>query len=215
MWYTQIMWIMLLYFCRAHFDYDKMKDNELTFQREDVFHIWDTMHDGVIGTWRAQIVTKQGQETHVGIIPNKSRWLDTGLYLEELLEDRQIVRGMDGRTDRQTCRQSDKQTVLTGHNEVLGCKKELAGQFLSCLLSLPYFFLFSKHSVLWINSLLCFLTGLSSWPRFNIKLKKWHPGREIVIMEVWKGAIPEVEPSKNTSLCHLIIWMRNPSVSQR
>jgi len=50
-----------------------MKDNELSFQREDVFHIWDTMHDGVIGTWRAQIVTKQGHETEVGIIPNKSR----------------------------------------------------------------------------------------------------------------------------------------------
>lgn len=59
--------------CRAHFDYDKMKDNEFSFQREDVFHIWDTMHDGVIGSWRAQIITKTGLETDVGIIPNKSR----------------------------------------------------------------------------------------------------------------------------------------------
>ena len=50
-----------------------MKDNELDFQREDVFHIWDTMHDGVIGAWRAQVVTKTGQETLMGIIPNKSR----------------------------------------------------------------------------------------------------------------------------------------------
>ncbi|XP_078360375.1 tight junction protein ZO-1-like isoform X2 [Oculina patagonica] len=61
------------FYIKTHFDYEKMKDNECSFQREDVFHIWDTMHDGVIGTWRAQVVTKQGQETDVGIIPNKSR----------------------------------------------------------------------------------------------------------------------------------------------
>ena len=64
---------LLLCSCRAHFDYEQMKENELSFQREDVFHIWDTMHDGVIGSWRAQIVTKTGQETGMGIIPNKSR----------------------------------------------------------------------------------------------------------------------------------------------
>ncbi|KAJ7394022.1 Tight junction protein ZO-2 [Desmophyllum pertusum] len=61
------------FYVKAHFDYEKMKDNELEFMREDVFHIWDTMHDGVIGTWRAQIVAKMGQETDIGIIPNKSR----------------------------------------------------------------------------------------------------------------------------------------------
>lgn len=61
------------FYIKVHFDYDKMKENELSFQREDVFHIWDTMHDGVIGSWQAQMVTKTGQETTIGIIPNKSR----------------------------------------------------------------------------------------------------------------------------------------------
>ncbi|XP_068711421.1 tight junction protein ZO-1-like isoform X2 [Montipora foliosa] len=61
------------FYIKVHFDFDKMKDNELSFQREDVFHIWDTMHDGVIGSWKAQMVMKTGQETTVGIIPNKSR----------------------------------------------------------------------------------------------------------------------------------------------
>ena len=63
----------MYFFDRVHFDYGKMKDNELDFMREDVFHIWDTMHDGVIGAWRAQVVTKTGQETETAIIPNKSR----------------------------------------------------------------------------------------------------------------------------------------------
>ena len=59
--------------CRVHFDYEKMKENELSFQREDVFHIWDTMQDGVIGSWRAQAITKTGKEAEMGIVPNKSR----------------------------------------------------------------------------------------------------------------------------------------------
>lgn len=50
-----------------------MKEQEFSFQREDVFHIWDTMHDGVIGAWRAQVITKTGLETEIGILPNKSR----------------------------------------------------------------------------------------------------------------------------------------------
>ena len=50
-----------------------MKESELSFCKEDVFHIWDTMQDGVIGSWRAQVVTKAGNEAEVGIIPNKSR----------------------------------------------------------------------------------------------------------------------------------------------
>ena len=50
-----------------------MKQSELSFCKEDVFHIWDTMQDGVIGSWRAQVVTKAGSEAEVGIIPNKSR----------------------------------------------------------------------------------------------------------------------------------------------
>ena len=70
-----------MYHCRVHFDYDKMKDNELSFQREDVFHIWDTMHDGVIGSWKAQMVMKTGQETTVGIIPNKSRYKATDFLM--------------------------------------------------------------------------------------------------------------------------------------
>ena len=65
--------LVSLSFDRVHFDYEQMKEQEFSFQREDVFHIWDTMHDGVIGAWRAQVVTKTGLETEIGILPNKSR----------------------------------------------------------------------------------------------------------------------------------------------
>lgn len=61
------------FYIKVHFDYEQMKEQEFSFQREDVFHIWDTMHDGVIGAWRAQVVTKTGLETEIGILPNKSR----------------------------------------------------------------------------------------------------------------------------------------------
>ena len=50
-----------------------MKTEELSFQREDVFHVWDTMYNGVIGSWHAQRVTKTNVETETGVVPNKCR----------------------------------------------------------------------------------------------------------------------------------------------
>ena len=67
--------------CRTHFDYEKMKPEELSFQREDVFHVWDTMHNGVIGSWHAQRVTKTNVETEAGVVPNKCRYVGCVGYL--------------------------------------------------------------------------------------------------------------------------------------
>ncbi|XP_031573383.1 tight junction protein ZO-1-like isoform X3 [Actinia tenebrosa] len=61
------------FYIKAHFDYAKMKEDELDINREDVFHVWDTMYGGMIGSWHAQRVTLNNEETETGIIPNKCR----------------------------------------------------------------------------------------------------------------------------------------------
>jgi len=50
-----------------------MKPDELDMNREDVFHVWDTMFGGMIGSWHAQRVTLNNDETETGVIPNKCR----------------------------------------------------------------------------------------------------------------------------------------------
>ncbi|CAH3013994.1 unnamed protein product [Porites evermanni] len=80
------------FFIKVHFDYEKMKPSELSFGKEDVFHIWDTMQDGVIGSWRAQVVTKAGNEAEVGIIPNKSR-AEQLCQVQQKIEEKPPKRG--------------------------------------------------------------------------------------------------------------------------
>ena len=38
---------------RAHFNYNNPEKSEMSFNKSDVFHVVDTLHNGVVGSWQA------------------------------------------------------------------------------------------------------------------------------------------------------------------
>ena len=60
-------------FIRAMADYSGENDNELTFKKDDVLYIEDTMCNGVLGIWSAWLLDTDGQKTVRGQIPSKSK----------------------------------------------------------------------------------------------------------------------------------------------
>ena len=40
---------------RAHFNNDAPEKSEMPFRKSDVFHVVDTLHDGVVGAWQVGI----------------------------------------------------------------------------------------------------------------------------------------------------------------
>ena len=58
---------------------------EMSFVRGDVFHVTNTLHNGVVGAWQAARVGRGNTETQRGIIPNKTR-------AEQIAEDSRRVR---------------------------------------------------------------------------------------------------------------------------
>ena len=40
-------------FNRAHFNYDNPDKTEMSFNKSDVFHVVDTLHNGHVGNWQA------------------------------------------------------------------------------------------------------------------------------------------------------------------
>jgi tight junction protein 1 len=64
---------------RAHFNYDQPERGELPFKKSEVFHVVDTLHNGVVGSWQAFKVdpymsgNKSPEQVHRGVIPNKAR----------------------------------------------------------------------------------------------------------------------------------------------
>ena len=61
------------FFYRAHFNYDQPNKGEMSFRKGDVFHVVDTLHNGVVGSWQVFRIGRNNQEVQKGIIPNKSR----------------------------------------------------------------------------------------------------------------------------------------------
>ena len=41
------------HFFRAHFNYNNPEKSEMSFNKSDVFHVVDTLHNGVVGSWQA------------------------------------------------------------------------------------------------------------------------------------------------------------------
>ena len=41
------------FYIRAHFNYDQNDKGEMNFKKSDVFHVVDTLHNGVVGSWQA------------------------------------------------------------------------------------------------------------------------------------------------------------------
>lgn len=67
---------LTVYFCemrRTHFHYEQPQKGEMSFRSGDVFHVVDTLHNGVVGSWQVFRIGRNNQEVQKGIIPNKAR----------------------------------------------------------------------------------------------------------------------------------------------
>lgn len=45
----------------------------MSFRKGDVFHVVDTLHNGVVGSWQVYRIGRNNAEVQKGIIPNKAR----------------------------------------------------------------------------------------------------------------------------------------------
>ncbi|KAH0953546.1 hypothetical protein HN011_010982 [Eciton burchellii] len=58
---------------KTHFHYEQPQKGEMSFRSGDVFHVMDTLHNGVVGSWQVFRIGRNNQEVQKGIIPNKAR----------------------------------------------------------------------------------------------------------------------------------------------
>ncbi|XP_074661139.1 tight junction protein 1-like isoform X2 [Tubulanus polymorphus] len=61
------------FYIRTHFTHTDTENGLIQFGIGDVFHVTDTLHNGVVGSWQAVRIGGNNQETQKGIIPNKNR----------------------------------------------------------------------------------------------------------------------------------------------
>ena len=62
-----------LFFYRTHFNYDQPAPGEIGFGKSEVFHVVDTLHNGVVGSWQVLRVGGGSDKTHRGVVPNKAK----------------------------------------------------------------------------------------------------------------------------------------------
>ncbi len=60
-------------YMRAMFDRDQEQDGELSFRKDDILFVDNTMYQGKRGTWRAWLVDDEGSKLRCGTIPSKAR----------------------------------------------------------------------------------------------------------------------------------------------
>jgi len=46
---------------RAHFNYDQPNKGEMCFRKGDVFHVVDTLYNGVVGSWQVYRIGRNNQ----------------------------------------------------------------------------------------------------------------------------------------------------------
>ena len=63
-------------YMRAMFDRDQEQDGELSFKKDDILYVDNTMYNGKRGTWRAWLVDDEGSKLRCGTIPSKSRYVN-------------------------------------------------------------------------------------------------------------------------------------------
>ena len=61
------------FYIKTHFHYDNPAKGEMSFRSGDIFHVIDTLYNGVVGSWQVFRIGRNNQEVQKGIIPNKSR----------------------------------------------------------------------------------------------------------------------------------------------
>ena len=60
-------------YVRALCDYDAEHEGELSFKKDDILFIDNTLYNGMQGDWRAWLVDDEGNKLRSGTIPSKSR----------------------------------------------------------------------------------------------------------------------------------------------
>ncbi|XP_067132749.1 tight junction protein ZO-1-like [Centruroides vittatus] len=71
------------FYVRTHFSYEGSGKSELNFRVGEIFHVIDTLHNGVVGSWLVYRLGRNNQEIQKGIIPNRNR-------AEEWAQEQQI-----------------------------------------------------------------------------------------------------------------------------
>ncbi|KAJ8915042.1 hypothetical protein NQ315_016017 [Exocentrus adspersus] len=61
------------FYIKTHFHYENPAKGEMSFKSGDIFHVIDTLYNGVVGCWQVFRIGRNNQEVQKGIIPNKSR----------------------------------------------------------------------------------------------------------------------------------------------
>ncbi|XP_064213330.1 tight junction protein ZO-1 isoform X3 [Tribolium castaneum] len=61
------------FYIKTHFHYDNPAKGEMSFRSGDIFHVIDTLYNGVVGSWQVYRIGRNNQEVQKGIIPNKAR----------------------------------------------------------------------------------------------------------------------------------------------
>ncbi|CAG0880498.1 unnamed protein product [Darwinula stevensoni] len=61
------------FYIKTHFNHEQPQKGEMTFRRGDIFHVIDTLHNGVVGAWQVFRIGRNNQETQGGVIPNRER----------------------------------------------------------------------------------------------------------------------------------------------
>lgn len=61
------------FYIKTHFHYENPAKGEMTFRSGDIFHVIDTLYNGVVGCWQVYRIGRNNQEVQKGIIPNKAR----------------------------------------------------------------------------------------------------------------------------------------------
>lgn len=61
------------FYIKALFERHAENDGELSFKRDDVLYIENTVCNGVIGTWKSWLVDDEGNKLQCGTIPSKVR----------------------------------------------------------------------------------------------------------------------------------------------
>ncbi|XP_030745371.1 tight junction protein ZO-1 isoform X2 [Sitophilus oryzae] len=61
------------FYIKTHFHYESPEKGEMSFRSGDIFHVIDTLYNGVVGCWQVFRIGRNNQEVQKGIIPNKSR----------------------------------------------------------------------------------------------------------------------------------------------
>ncbi|XP_071051834.1 tight junction protein ZO-1 isoform X3 [Onthophagus taurus] len=61
------------FYIKTHFHYENPAKGELSFKSGDIFHVIDTLYNGVVGCWQVYRIGPNNQEIQKGIVPNKSR----------------------------------------------------------------------------------------------------------------------------------------------